>query len=417
MFLDNTVKGKTAPQRTEMQIHVMYRKLLVLVSGMECLDDIAYPTLLSLQGLYGADGGIIGHINGDGARLLAATGMLTHMSQKMLDINNELMQQFLVNDEPKIYNRSNLSKRYVELSLNANMQSMLACPIVLDGRPYGLLAFSSTKHNYFSLSDAKSLIQFARYMAMLIDVHCGRKIKTETNHYDRMGKIYSKLLPNLHLGTVELLHAFGQMRESYLANKYQAMGDALSTSLGCIEAMSKRIQDLRDLNEISKRPDYKPTEVDLRQVLENVAEYNRTQVESVSKFTLAIAADIPKIRADFSLVWQAMHELLQNAIHAVRDDQGTPQTHEISIRGYVQPNLAIIDIIDTGCGIPPEHKRHIFEPFYSTWAPNRGVGLTKAYLNIMHLGGELEIQTHHSRGTVANIVFRDEQHIQLPQVF
>jgi signal transduction histidine kinase len=66
--------------------------------------------------------------------------------------------------------------------------------------------------------------------------------------------------------------------------------------------------------------------------------------------------------------------------------------------------VAVVEVEDTGPGIPEEIREKIFDPFFSTKKDGTGLGLAIAARIIDKHGGVLEFETHHGRGTVFRIV-------------
>ena len=64
-----------------------------------------------------------------------------------------------------------------------------------------------------------------------------------------------------------------------------------------------------------------------------------------------------------------LSNIIQNAIEAV-DDGGT-----VSIQGRAEPDKVILNIANDGPAIPPEIKDKLFQPFFSTKGPGKGMGL------------------------------------------
>jgi signal transduction histidine kinase len=65
---------------------------------------------------------------------------------------------------------------------------------------------------------------------------------------------------------------------------------------------------------------------------------------------------------------------------------------------------AILEVSDTGKGIPPEVEKRLFDPFFSTKETGTGLGLSIAVRIIEKLGGTLQYQTHVGHGTTFGIV-------------
>lgn len=70
---------------------------------------------------------------------------------------------------------------------------------------------------------------------------------------------------------------------------------------------------------------------------------------------------------------QRLVQVFVNLLANARD--ASPEGSLISISGKREAYSAIIEVVDEGAGIPADQLDHIFEPFYTTKAPNQGTGL------------------------------------------
>ncbi len=114
----------------------------------------------------------------------------------------------------------------------------------------------------------------------------------------------------------------------------------------------------------------------------------------------------PHIQADPAQLKQVLINLVQNAAESMGRD-GT-----ITLRTRIQKRhlathpatVAVIEVEDTGPGIPPEVQKRLFDPFFTTKASGTGLGLSIAARILEKHGGTLEYQTEPNRGTIFRLV-------------
>ncbi|MBP5975306.1 cyclic nucleotide-binding domain-containing protein [Brasilonema sp. CT11] len=78
---------------------------------------------------------------------------------------------------------------------------------------------------------------------------------------------------------------------------------------------------------------------------------------------------LPKICAYASELNQVWTNLIDNAIYAMKGKG------DLTIRTYRENNCLVVEIVDTGAGIPPAIQSRIFEPFFTTKEVGKGTGL------------------------------------------
>ena len=76
---------------------------------------------------------------------------------------------------------------------------------------------------------------------------------------------------------------------------------------------------------------------------------------------------MPAHPAELNQVWT---NLIDNAIQAMADEGGT-----LTIRTALEGECVLVEIGDTGPGVPKELQSKIFEPFFTTKPVGEGTGL------------------------------------------
>lgn len=111
-------------------------------------------------------------------------------------------------------------------------------------------------------------------------------------------------------------------------------------------------------------------------------------------FAVKIPEDLPRMNLDRQQIKQAMINLVDNAISAIRLDGN------ISIVVSHDPILKSVrlEIADDGSGISNEDKIRLFEPNFSTKKSGMGLGLTIVNTIITDHGGMISAQDNHPKG-------------------
>jgi signal transduction histidine kinase len=111
------------------------------------------------------------------------------------------------------------------------------------------------------------------------------------------------------------------------------------------------------------------------------------------------------IRADERMLRQALLNLIRNAAEAIPENQTDRRVEVLSSteRDNTQQPWALIQIRDTGEGIPAADLQRIFIPFFTTKATGHGVGLALAHRVITQHGGTLTAANGKDGGAVFSV--------------
>ena len=113
------------------------------------------------------------------------------------------------------------------------------------------------------------------------------------------------------------------------------------------------------------------------------------------RIDLQVKAEPVTIEADEKLLRQALFNLLINSIQAVE------QGGHIEIRvGRTNGSSAWVEVADDGPGVPPEHRREIFKPYFTTTQKGTGLGLAVVQQIVLAHGWEIECLGNEPRGAL-----------------
>ncbi|PRY00414.1 ATP-binding protein [Allonocardiopsis opalescens] len=163
----------------------------------------------------------------------------------------------------------------------------------------------------------------------------------------------------------------------------EAVGDALPKAIGWlahtveIESLLTEIGDAanRISNLIASAKQYSQMDrapqqrVDVTELLDSTLAIMRHKVGPGISVVTDYDPDAPQIEVYAAELNQVWTNLIHNAIDAM-DGSGT-----LTVRTVAEPDALLVEIGDTGSGVPQEIQDRIFEPFFTTKPVGHGTGL------------------------------------------
>lgn len=182
-----------------------------------------------------------------------------------------------------------------------------------------------------------------------------------------------------------------QARDKNYLENYR---DLLLKHITRIEGIVHRMLGLAKERENKERTKGK-TEVNLKEQMEAVLSFIKWDGVHLKKDLQYI----PPIIGNAEELEQVFVNLVQNAMEAM------PGGGELGVKTYPANGRPVVEIRDTGKGIPAEIKEKIFDPFFSTRHEGTGLGLSIAYRIIREHGGDIKVQSEVGKGTIFKILF------------
>jgi signal transduction histidine kinase len=167
---------------------------------------------------------------------------------------------------------------------------------------------------------------------------------------------------------------------------------------------------ISDLMLFARPPALALENVDLHKLLDQVtASVANEAAKREIGLELTPAAGELNIVADPEQLHVAIKAVITNAIEAIG------RVGKVAIRVSEEttgPNKrAVVEIVDTGIGISPEVREHIFDPFYSGREAGRGLGfgLSKCWRIITEHGGDIDVSSTPGQGATFTIYLPNVQ--------
>lgn len=173
-------------------------------------------------------------------------------------------------------------------------------------------------------------------------------------------------------------------------------------ALVLLNSMIREIDRVTSLTDeylqFSRLPEPHPIKGDLVELIRDsmellVKELSRKKI----KFEFKYPQRATQVRYDRAQMRRVLLNIIRNAIEAM------PKGGKLTIEIDKAEHHALIDIIDTGIGIPEEKVAQIFDPFFTTKDFGTGLGLTISQQIIQEHGGSIHCQSQLDQGTTFRI--------------
>lgn len=158
---------------------------------------------------------------------------------------------------------------------------------------------------------------------------------------------------------------------------------------------------VRNVQRFARQEPSERKPVNINSVVRAAEELGRAETKRAGVQThLELAEDLPVVLGDATELEQVLVNLIANAAHASQAGQ------QVLIRTALMGRSVRLTVHDEGRGMPPEVKRHAFDPFYTTRSREggTGLGLSIAHGIIEDHGGTIQIASELGRGTTITIV-------------
>jgi nitrogen fixation/metabolism regulation signal transduction histidine kinase len=181
-------------------------------------------------------------------------------------------------------------------------------------------------------------------------------------------------------------------------------GEVRDIMVSSCEAIIAQVTGLKELVDAFRRyarmPGVNPRPTSVSQIVreigslyEGLAEGLRVEIELPTEDVVGFIDPV--------LLRQALVNLIDNAIDAVHN------TGTITLAASREADDVILEVADTGVGLPTDDTEMLLQPFFSTKGRGSGMGLALVHRIVADHGGTLHLENRSPRGTVARIVLTD----------
>jgi two-component system nitrogen regulation sensor histidine kinase NtrY len=172
----------------------------------------------------------------------------------------------------------------------------------------------------------------------------------------------------------------------------------------CTKTIITQVEELKNLvNEFSsfaRMPAANPTPNQLNEIIREAMVLYEAGHRQI-RFEFKPDDKIPVLNLDKEQIKRVIVNLLDNAVSAVDAAAGKDGGGQILIESQLDPlmNLARVEVADNGCGVAPQDKPLLFEPYFSTKPSGTGLGLAIVNSIISDHHGYIRVKDNPPRGT------------------
>jgi two-component system, OmpR family, sensor histidine kinase KdpD len=206
---------------------------------------------------------------------------------------------------------------------------------------------------------------------------------------------------DLRTPLVSVIGTLSSLQEEGVRLDESARNNLIQVAREEAERLNRLISNLLDVSRIEAgalKINRQPSEVQdlVGTALEQLGE--RTRVRPIK---IDIPEFLPYISVDFTLIVQALVNILDNAL------KYSPNGSPVEIKGQQNDKEITLTVADRGIGIPPQDLEHIFDKFFRVHRPDKiqgtGLGLSISRGIIEAHGGHIQAENRPLGGTIIRI--------------
>jgi signal transduction histidine kinase len=175
---------------------------------------------------------------------------------------------------------------------------------------------------------------------------------------------------------------------------------ALNQSLEGVDRVAKIVRAMKEFS----HPAREKTATDLNRAIQSTITVASNEWKYVAEVDMDLDSNLPTVHCSPAEFNQVVLNMVVNAAHAIADVVGDGGKGKGKIRVKTRPDgeWAVVEISDTGAGMPAHIQQRIFEPFFTTKEVGKGTGQGLAIAHNVIVdkhGGTIKVVSAPGKGT------------------
>jgi len=306
-------------------------------------------------------------------------------------VGSSIAGWIITNREPIIIGDVEQDTRYFKTiadSVQLPTTSLLGVPLITKDKVIGALEAINKIDGNFSMEDQEILMTLGAQAAVAIE---NTRLFQQSDLISEF--VHEIRTPLSSINTAGQLLLYPQLPEE----KRHQMVTVIQRETSRLSEMATSYLDLAQLE--SGRAGFHLQSIYPSELLEECAILMQANAaKSGLEFIRDFPADLATIQGDYDKIKQAVINLLSNAIKYNRP------AGKIILRAALQDKKIVIEVEDTGIGIPTEHQKHLFQKFYrvpgsENVSTGTGLGLAVVKRIIEGHKGQTGVRSAQGKGT------------------
>jgi PAS domain S-box-containing protein len=175
---------------------------------------------------------------------------------------------------------------------------------------------------------------------------------------------------------------------------------ALNQSLEGVDRVAKIVRAMKEFS----HPAREKTATDLNRAIQSTITVASNEWKYVAEMEMDLDTNLPAVHCSPAEFNQVVLNIVVNAAHAIGDvvGDGGKGKGKITVKTRPDGEWAVVQISDSGCGMPPHIQQRIFDPFFTTKEVGKGTGQGLAIAHNVIVdkhGGTIKVVSAPGKGT------------------
>jgi len=214
---------------------------------------------------------------------------------------------------------------------------------------------------------------------------------------ESFGELDGLLKQLVKLGGAPASKLLGEADFDYLKEEIPR---ALNQSLEGVDRVAKIVRAMKEFS----HPAREKTATDLNRAIQSTITVASNEWKYVAEVEMDLDTNMPAVHCSPAEFNQVVLNMVVNAAHAIGDVVGDGAKGKGKIKVKTRPDgeWAVVEISDSGCGMPPHIQQRIFDPFFTTKEVGKGTGQGLAIAHNVVVdkhGGTIKVISAPGQGT------------------